>query len=317
MKTITKKLKQMNVKLKQLTPDLKEGLLRCLLDPISEFEKLGAVSTSEDGPVIFIDNQADVLAVGHLDYVYFNEKPDIDWKTGIISNTPQLDDRLGVWVILYLLPSINPDFKYDILLCDSEEVGRSTGQNWEFGEKQYNFGFEFDRAGTDTVLYQYDSPEWRESVSDISKIGRGAFSDISALEHLETKMMNIGVGYYAQHTPDCFAKLAETISMAESFLAWADDNAETVFKHTPSYMLPPVKEVNRYSGWDYYLDDEDDYQDEPRQYTDSPPWDYGDGAKSRSSEFDPVQCGICGNDTEQELICISCQYNAVRDVRDY
>lgn len=280
--------------LKDLTPELKIGLLKCLTDPIGEFEKLGAVTPSKDGPAILIDNDADILAVGHLDWVYFNDNPKIDWKRGIISKTPQLDDRLGVWVLLYLLPVIAPDLKYDVLLCDSEEIGRSTGQNWEFGQKQYNWGFEFDRAGTDTVLYEYDSPAWRKTVGEFSPIGRGAFSDISYLENLCCKMMNIGCGYHDQHTKHCYAKLEETIMMTRAFAVWASENKDTLHTHT-EYVPPLMRHSLSHSAYDY------GYNDEPETWQDYV-----------RSEFDDVECKICKSLTDQELICADCQYAAAR-----
>ena len=177
----------------------------------------------------FKDNGANVLAVAHLDWVHFEKEPMI--LDGCVLNTPQLDDRLGAWIILHLLPTIAPNLKFDILLCDHEEIGESTAQHFTT-DKQYNWIFEFDRAGSDIVLYDYDSKEWENEVMEIAPVGIGAFSDISYLEHLGCKAMNIGCGYHQQHSWNCYADLNETCAMVKKFLPWAIRKQDVFFEHT-------------------------------------------------------------------------------------
>ena len=124
---------------------------RCAMG-LEEYANCGigdTINCPNGGQLIYRDNGAKVLAVAHLDYVgwthpYFT-------RHGRRINAMQLNDRLGAWVILDLLHDLglDPD-KYDILLCDMEEVGDSTAQFFK-PKKQYNWIFEFDRAGTDFV----------------------------------------------------------------------------------------------------------------------------------------------------------------------
>ncbi len=215
---------------KRFTRKLRRSLRKTLLADIDCFRQLknATVQETKDGPAIYIDRGASVLAVGHLDTVLFNKNYSINGDR--ILNCPQLDDRLGVWVILYLLPILYPDFRFDILLCDSEEVGLSTGQHYPI-DKQYNWGFEFDRAGTDSVVYDYQSEHWVNEIKTFSDVGIGAFSDISYLEHLGCKFVNVGVGYHNQHSPNCYADLNETLFMVDSFAQWGIASQDTHFPH--------------------------------------------------------------------------------------
>lgn len=283
-----------------LRTKLQESLTEVLLSrDFDYFRNLPNAKTieTEDGPAIFIDNGADILAVGHLDYVDWSDKPTIDFKQMTVSNCFQLDDRLGVWVILHLLPHLYPDLKYDILLCDSEEVGRSTAKDWEFGDKKYNFGFEFDRAGIDAVTYEYSDKHWDEAVSEFVSLGRGAFSDICYLERLGCKMVNVGTGYYDQHSAWCWADLEETIIIANAFGKWATENQNVHFPHveTPS------------SKW------------RTGGSNGSTAFDFGDNDRYRSN-YDDIDwenykdwdkcCEVCGALTNQVILCRDCQENA-------
>ena len=121
--------------------------------PIDAFRSLGTVTETKDGPLIYIDRGSPILGVAHLDTVANGNLPKPKWLNGPdgfpIVNSIALDDRLGAWVLLDLLPSLGLTF--DVILCDSEERGRSTAESFQ-PTREYNWGFEFDRAGTDTVL---------------------------------------------------------------------------------------------------------------------------------------------------------------------
>ena len=168
-------------------------LYKRLTDPIEKFESLGDCEQTAHGPMIFIDNNAPVLAVGHLDYVDFKEpKRKKQYKNTIIYDCPQLDDRLGVWMILDILPLAG--IKCDILLTDSEEQGQSTAQYFK-PTKKYNWIMEFDRQGTSTVMYDYDDNDMRQLLREYDfEIEYGAFTDICSLESLGCKEFNFGVG---------------------------------------------------------------------------------------------------------------------------
>jgi len=176
---------------------------------ISAFATLGDTTVTKDGPYTFIDNGADIIAVGHLDWVLEQEPRFLRKKKGIQHvQCGQLDDRLGVWGILLGLEGL-VDVKYDILLTDSEEVGASTAQYFEHPEgKIYNWGFELDRAGTDCVLYDYKGLELDDYLKEAGWFtNRGSFSDIQYMTELGFQCVNFGIGYQRQHTKECYAPL--------------------------------------------------------------------------------------------------------------
>ena len=167
----------------------------------------GDCDNTPDGPLYFRDKGASVLAVCHLDYVLW-ETPT---KRGSVVYCPQLDDRLGAWVIAELLPDLGVNV--DCLFTTGEENARSTG-TWFEPTKSYNWVAEFDRAGTDVVFYQYQefAKQWRGW-----KRARGSFSDISMMYHLGVMCANVGIGYHRQHSWECWANLADTTAQAQHF----------------------------------------------------------------------------------------------------
>ena len=267
---------------KLLSKNLQESLHDCLTKPIDWFRQFGESHETPDGPAIYKDNGAKVLGVAHLDYVYFC--PPV-YEGTLVKNCPQLDDRLGVWVLMFLLPEWYPDFKFDLLLCDSEEIGQSTGQHHPKLQDKigwYNWGFEFDRAGTDLVTYDYGDTEWDKCVEAIAPIGMGAFSDISYLEFLGCKMMNVGVGYHKQHTQDCFADLNNTVMMVNSFARWAFEHYGTKFPHVQ----------NDYNIWE--------------------------GLHRDMKHDDQMICSLCQLDCDDDqLLCYDCQLWAISELQEY
>jgi hypothetical protein len=170
---------------------------------------------------IYKDNGADVLAVAHLDSV--EEKQRFfyitdDARLGDIVCSPALDDRLGVYVILELLPKLG--IKTDILLTVGEEHGNSTGRSFVVPTgKRYNWMFQFDRTGTDVVMYQYETEQRRKLLASVNAvIGRGSFSDIVSLGKLGCAGFNWGVGYHDYHGPRAWASLHELIIQVTRFM---------------------------------------------------------------------------------------------------
>lgn len=212
---------------------------RCL-HPISDFRKLGSVLDTKDGPLIYIDKGSPILGVAHLDTVARKLPRSVSWsnakyKDGSIGlpviQSIQLDDRLGVWMLLDLLPSMGMNF--DVLLCDGEERGASTAKHFKPG-KEYNWGFEFDRMGMGTVLYDYeDDDTWEQALQTHGfGIEMGSFSDISSLAHVGCCFANFGVGYHSQHTHQCHAYLDDTVLMAMEFETWLEDQGKTRYPYT-------------------------------------------------------------------------------------
>ena len=212
---------------------------RCL-QPISDFRKLGSVLDTQDGPLIYIDKGSPILGVAHLDTVASKLPRSVFWgsakyKDGStalpVIQSIQLDDRLGAWMLLDLLPSMGMNF--DVLLCDGEEKGRSTAEHFK-PSKEYNWGFEFDRMGTGTVLYDYEDDDvWEQTLrSHGFGIEMGSFSDISSLTHVGCCFANFGVGYHSQHTHQCHAYLDDTVLMAMEFETWLKEQSDTRYPYT-------------------------------------------------------------------------------------
>ena len=133
----------------------RKKLAQLCQQPIGEFTRMGKTTHTTEGPMIHIDRGSKILGVAHLDYVM---KDSPQWEDGTIW-TAQLDDRLGVFNLLYLLPRLGMP-KYDILLTDSEESGQSTARYFAPPKgRTYNWVFEMDRQGENPVCYQYEDAE--------------------------------------------------------------------------------------------------------------------------------------------------------------
>lgn len=188
---------------------------------IEDFAAIQGLDTiaNPDGALYYGNKNASILGVAHLDHVLFS-KPKIkkSKKGNWTCRCPQLDDRLGAWVLLYVLPQMG--ITTDILLTDEEESGNSTAKWFEPPkEKEYNWIFEFDRRGTDVVLYQYETQYSKSLMSDNGfSAGWGTFSDIASLEHLNVLGFNFGTGYYGEHTQGCYANLSHTLYMCRKFV---------------------------------------------------------------------------------------------------
>lgn len=221
----------------------KAKLHQRLIQPTSDFASLGETSYHDGHQLTYIDNGGSVLAVCHLDTV-LQADPIFDGGKVI---APQLDDRLGAYIILDLLPSMG--LKYDLLLCDAEEIGQSTARNF-IPPKAYNWAFEFDRQGTDSVLYDYESSKrWFKAVAEFSRIGMGSFSDISDLTPWGFCAVNWGCGYHMQHTLKCYANLIDTVYMVKNFINFFNLYENTVFPYRQKKRKKFKKWGNYWSDW--------------------------------------------------------------------
>jgi hypothetical protein len=187
------------------------------IKPHLDYDKLDYLKYGDkvDDLLIFQDNGADVLAVAHLDVVLHNKQ--YRYKNDFILECPQLDDRLGVAVILEWIKTIG---KFDILLCDDEEIGKSTGGVF-LPPRQYKYMVEFDRCGSDCVFYQYGKDTLEYSFIKAGwDVGFGSFSDISFMDHLGCQGINIGVGYHNPHSMKCYASMSELNTQLAKFAVW-------------------------------------------------------------------------------------------------
>ena len=242
-----------------------ENLLKRLTAPIEDFGKLGDTISTDDGPLTFIDNGAKILAVGHLDFVLWNARPKINKQCGNvkIEDTPQLDDRLGVWMILDVLK--NAGINADVLLTDSEEVGSSTAQYFQ-PNKDYDCIIEFDRAGSDVVMYDYEDDDCSQILESVGYwIGSGSFTDICYLQHLGVKGFNFGVGYHQQHSKGCYANLSETFDSFQKFQDFYAQWEGYRFEHTPKLGCiesDPWRDDNGWYSWNKQTNDWNQETDE-------------------------------------------------------
>ena len=101
-----------------------------------------------------------------------------------------------------------------MLLTVGEESGCSTAEHFK-PPKDYDWIIEFDRTGTDVVMYQYEDPECLERIeASGAATGRGSYSDIACLEHCGVKAFNWGVGYRGDyHSEEGYAHLDDTFSI--------------------------------------------------------------------------------------------------------
>jgi hypothetical protein len=184
----------------------------------------------------FRDNGSAVLAVAHLDTVsppgeraaHF-----ADTAAGPVVYSRALDDRLGAYIILEMLPRLG--ITYDWLLTTGEESGQSTAEQFT-PAKDYDWIIEFDRGGTDVVMYQYDDSDTRMAVTAAgATVGDGIFSDVCYLEHLGVKGFNWGTGYRDYHSRRSHAYLEDTFAMVGRYLRFHEANAGLVMLHTSSW----------------------------------------------------------------------------------
>lgn len=198
-------------------------------------EKVWVKQFPPDDFYYFRDNGADILAVAHLDTCVDHSQRMCSFAetaAGTVVHSGALDDRLGAYIILDLLPKLGVNV--DLLLTVGEEMGQSTASFFE-PKKEYNWMVEFDRGGTDVVLYQYEDYETRGLVKDCgAEVGIGAFSDISYLSHVEVKGFNWGVGYEDYHSVRGYAYLQDTIKMVAYFLDFHEVNKDKYLPHDSS-----------------------------------------------------------------------------------
>jgi hypothetical protein len=133
-------------------------------------------SPCPNGDLRFTNNGSDILGICHVDTV--PHKPRYKESHGKAYSTA-LDDRLGVYILTKALPERG--IVLDFLLTDNEESGASTARYFD-APKVYNWCVEFDRAGSDVVLYQYDDGQLDDAFAEVGlEVGFGSYSDICDL----------------------------------------------------------------------------------------------------------------------------------------
>lgn len=183
----------------------------------------------------FADRGSDILFVAHLDTVVAHANRLCDFaetKAGPVGHSGAFDDRLGAYIGLELMPKLLGFGWADILLTVGEESGRSTAEFFT-SEKAYNWVIEFDRKGTDVVMYKYHDFETAKLVRDSGAVtGNGTVSDISYMESLGVKCFNWGTGYDGNyHSVKGFVYLEDTYKMVIHFLRFHAANAGVRLPH--------------------------------------------------------------------------------------
>ena len=231
----------------------------CVLDDFTEFaprHELPPGRYDRERFFHYKDNGSNILAVAHLDSVEMPTAPVMgETAGGWFIASPTLDDRLGAYVILDLLPRLG--ITCDWLLTTDEEIGASTASDFGWTEatrnvKPYNWIIEFDRGGTDVVMYQFEREEYVDMVEDTgARVGLGSFSDICYLDHLGCAAFNWGVGYEDYHGPRAHAWLEDTFRMVGRFMKFHAAHADT--------FLPHVERDEAYEDDDdWFLGDDDE-----------------------------------------------------------
>lgn len=221
---------------------------RCLAS-IEDYAGEGELTETAGGMYIYKDNGSPVLAVAHLDTVQ-------DWRhfdrvtiagSQFVFNA-QLDDRLGAYIILDLLPQLG--VKCDVLLTEGEERGMSTAE-WFAPDKPYNWMFSFDRTGEDVVLYQYDDKSTRGLLKGHKFMpAQGLWSDIAVLEHLGCKGFNIGCGYYNYHDKFAYMLPAVTKRQVKRFVNFYGEYKDTFIEYVPPKPKKSVvTSLHKDDGW--------------------------------------------------------------------
>lgn len=203
-----------------------KGIVRACVEKQHRLHARFGGEPNERGEYLtYVDNGSNVLGVVHTDTVadwrmFWRPKASYNKRVGMV-NSIQLDDRLGVYVLTELLPSMG--ITLDFLLTDCEEVGSSTAKDFAT-EKQYNWMVGFDRRGLDVVMYQYHDQAWEKPIEDAGmSLARGSFSDIGKLGKLGIIGFNWGVGYYNEHTPKCHCFIADVQYSAECFARFFEE----------------------------------------------------------------------------------------------
>lgn len=180
------------------------------------------------------DNGSDILAIAHLDSVQHDVLCQVtDTAAGLLATSGALDDRLGAYVILEMLPKLG--IECDWLLTTDEEICATTADEF-FVDKSWNWMISFDRGGTDVVMYEYETAELRTLVEAAgARVGIGSYSDICELEHLGIAGFNWGVGYADYHSARAHAWLEDTFRMVARFVKFWQANAATKLDHVESW----------------------------------------------------------------------------------
>ena len=195
---------------------VKQCCLQTKKQLFKQLKSLGFQKHVRSGRVFYFKPGLDTtspMIVCHADTVVNGGNGKHNWgydDTTATVTSIALDDRLGIACMMFLIDSDTDMATFAYLVCDDEEIGRSTAQEFDL-DVEPNWLVELDRRGTDVVCYAYETPILCALLESAGfTIGSGTFSDISYLEHLEVIGFNVGIGYHREHSEHCHAKLTDT-----------------------------------------------------------------------------------------------------------
>lgn len=189
---------------------------------------------------------------------------------GTLANSIALDDRLGIASMVHAIHCDSIIAQFAMLVCDDEEIGKSTAQIFEPHGIEPNWLVELDRRGTDVVCYDYETPMLTGFLKSVGfQVGQGSFSDICYL-NLGVVGFNMGVGYHDEHSNRCYANLTDTLRQLAKLEKFANKFQEIRMEHEAvGYWYKTTKK------WSYTKSDVDAaYQD-----------GYVDGLYERDSSY--------------------------------
>lgn len=228
--------------------DLKQLERRCRMTEAEYAAEFGGWTNNRPGEqYIYLDRGSPLLAVAHLDCHYPTshfEAIELDGELNIFASN--LDDRLGAYIILDVLPALG--IVTDVLLTVGEEVGKSTAEFFR-ETHPYNWMVEFDRTGEDVVLYQFDTQKLRNRLQSVGfEVGYGSFSDIAFLDHLGVQGFNVGVGYYDYHSTRAYAIWEVTVAQIHRFVKFHQCFAGKRLKFDPPVYAMSKNGYGLYAG---------------------------------------------------------------------
>ncbi len=208
------------------------------------------ISVPDGRQLIYIDNNSPILGVAHLDTTmkptHFGWGRHYSKMQDQCIFSPQVDDRLGAYTLLDLLPQVG--IVCDILLSVGEEIGDPTSRFFR-PAKRYNWMFQFDRKGTDAVHYQYQTEEWLNVLNThFTGVNRGSYSDIHFMESLGICGVNVGTGYYDYTGAGAWASLDDLTSQVNKFKIFYEALKDIKFPFRPVVLTR--RERKRNSRWE-------------------------------------------------------------------
>jgi len=227
-------------------------------------EKLFSDYGAKPDGFIYLSRGPKVLAVAHLDTRVQKLWPfHIEYDNLIVH--PGLDDRLGAWVIMDVLPQ--KGIEVDVLLTSGEESAQSSAALFKNAD-QYNWIVEFDRRGEDVVTYGMESAEWLDALGDAKfKTDFGSFSDLCFL-NTKKCAVNVGIGYHGEHSQRCYCEVEELRRQIARFKKFYFANKDKEFVQNEKAQMAAAYEKlarrNYYQEWSqYHGGDVCEYCEEP------------------------------------------------------